>query len=56
MTGSEQATSQLFVTDYCHALELPLIVYRVDDGDVFIIRVRHGHEDWQSFKTAEAIE
>jgi toxin ParE1/3/4 len=26
-----------------------LIVYVVDDNDdIFIIRIRHGHEDWQS--------
>lgn len=33
-----------------HPMEAHLVVYRVDDsGDVFIIRVRHGHEDWQAF-------
>jgi len=26
-----------------------LIVYTVDDNDdIFIVRIRHGHEDWQS--------
>ncbi|MDQ6967630.1 MAG: hypothetical protein Q9M14_02975 [Mariprofundaceae bacterium] len=26
-----------------------LIVYMTDDNnDIFIIRIRHGHEDWQS--------
>lgn len=31
-----------------HPVGSHLIVYQVDDqGDVFIIRVRHGHEDWQ---------
>lgn len=32
-----------------HPVEAHLVVYRVDDnGDVFIIRVRHGHEHWQA--------
>lgn len=31
-----------------HPTDAHLVVYRVEDnGDVFIIRVRHGHEDWQ---------
>ena|SRR5690554_641402 len=31
-----------------HPTGTHLVVYRVDDeGDIFIIRVRHGHEDWQ---------
>jgi toxin ParE1/3/4 len=30
-----------------HPVQSHLVVYRVDeDGDVFVIRVRHGHEDW----------
>lgn len=30
-----------------HPVQAHLVVYRVnDDGDVFVIRVRHGHEDW----------
>ena len=24
------------------------ILYRIDDVDVFVRRIRHGHEDWQS--------
>lgn len=24
------------------------ILYRIDDADVFVRRIRHGHEDWQS--------
>lgn len=33
-----------------HPVEAHLVVYRVDaSGDVFIVRVRHGHEDWQTF-------
>ena len=31
-----------------HPIESHLIVYTIDeDGDVFIIRVRHGHENWE---------
>jgi toxin ParE1/3/4 len=30
-----------------HPVQSHLVVYRVDDdGDVFVIRVRHGQEDW----------
>jgi len=31
-----------------HPFKAHLIVYRVHEtGDVFIVRVRHGHEDWE---------
>ncbi|MGX5801434.1 type II toxin-antitoxin system RelE/ParE family toxin [Bradyrhizobium sp. Arg314] len=31
----------------CSGCKAHLIVYRVEEGgDVFIVRVRHGHEDW----------
>ena len=31
-----------------HPIESHLIVYTInEDGDVFIIRVRHGHENWE---------
>lgn len=30
-----------------HPFEAHLIVYRIEEGgDVFIVLVRHGHEDW----------
>lgn len=30
-----------------HPVQAHLVAYRVeDDGEVFVIRVRHGHEDW----------
>lgn len=30
-----------------HPFKAHLVVYRVDDdGDIFIVRVRNGHEDW----------
>src|SRR5699024_3587028 len=39
-----------------HPVEAHLVVYRVDDdGNVFIIRVRHGHEDWQAFTEMEPL-
>lgn len=32
-----------------HPIGSHLVIYRVDEnGDIFVIRVRHGHEDWQS--------
>jgi toxin ParE1/3/4 len=32
-----------------HPFKAHLIVYRLDeDGTIFIIRIRHGHEDWAS--------
>jgi len=32
-----------------HPFHSHLIVYTVDnDDDIFIVRIRHGHEDWQS--------
>src|SRR5690625_3225382 len=32
-----------------YPVEAHLVVYRVDDsGDIFIVRIRHGHEDWQA--------
>lgn len=31
-----------------HPIESHVVVYTIDeDGDVFIVRVRHGREDWQ---------
>lgn len=30
-----------------HPFKAHLVVYRIEvDGDVFIVRVRHAHEDW----------
>ena len=30
-----------------HPVQSHLVIYRVEnDGDVLIIRIRHGHEDW----------
>jgi len=32
-----------------HPIGSHLVIYRVEEnGTVFIIRVRHGHEDWQN--------
>jgi len=32
-----------------HPFQSHLIVYTVDEnGDIFIVRIRHGHEDWIS--------
>ncbi|NTG51523.1 type II toxin-antitoxin system RelE/ParE family toxin [Agrobacterium rhizogenes] len=30
-----------------HAFKAHLVVYRIEeDGAIFAIRIRHGHEDW----------
>lgn len=30
-----------------HPFKAHLVIYRIgDDGSVFVIRIRHGHEDW----------
>lgn len=30
-----------------HPIESRIVLYTVDEnGDIFVIRVRHGHEDW----------
>lgn len=30
-----------------HPFKAHLVIYQVEsDGDIFIVRVRHGHEDW----------
>ncbi|MBL39273.1 MAG: plasmid stabilization protein ParE [Xanthomonadales bacterium] len=30
-----------------HAVQSHLVIYRVEDnGEILIVRVRHGHEDW----------
>ena len=32
-----------------HPFKAHLIVYRVEhDGKIFVVRIRHGHEDWAS--------
>jgi toxin ParE1/3/4 len=32
-----------------HPVGSHLVIYRIEEnGELFIIRVRHGHEDWQS--------
>lgn len=32
-----------------HSFKAHLVVYRIEDDEkIFIIRVRHGHEDWAS--------
>ena len=31
-----------------HPIESNVVIYTIDDsGDIFIVRVRHGHEDWR---------
>lgn len=38
-----------FVRPYrIHRHEAHLIFYRVEKGEVYITRIRHGHEDWAS--------
>lgn len=40
-----------------HPVQAHVVVYRIDDnGDVFIVRVRHGHEDWQACADSESVE
>lgn len=35
-----------------HPFKAHLIVYRIEEGgDILIVRVRHGHEDWASEST-----
>ncbi len=30
-----------------HPFKAHIVVYRIrDDGSIFVIRIRHGHEDW----------
>ena len=30
-----------------HPFKAHLLIYRIEeDGDILIVRVRHGHEDW----------
>lgn len=30
-----------------HTFKAHLVVYRIiEDGNIFVIRIRHGHEDW----------
>ncbi|AKS43224.1 type II toxin-antitoxin system RelE/ParE family toxin [Wenzhouxiangella marina] len=37
-----------------HPLQSHLVIYLIeDDGEILIIRVRHGHEDWADPQTAE---
>ncbi|QND57292.1 type II toxin-antitoxin system RelE/ParE family toxin [Mesorhizobium huakuii] len=32
-----------------HPFKAHLVVYRIEaDGDILIVRIRHGHEDWAS--------
>lgn len=33
-----------------HPFKSHLILYRIEDSDIVIIGVRHGHEDWQESK------
>jgi len=40
-----------------HPVAAHLVVYRVDDdGDVFIVRIRHGREDWQAYPDSVPLE
>jgi len=35
-----------------HPFKAHLIVYRIEDDEkIFVIRIRHGHEDWASSST-----
>ena len=35
-----------------HPFKAHLVVYRIEaDGDVLIVRIRHGHEDWANAGT-----
>ena len=31
-----------------HPFRSHIILYKIEDGDVLIVRVRHAHEDWYS--------
>jgi toxin ParE1/3/4 len=40
---------EIFPPVRIHPIGSHLVIYRVEEnGTVFIIRVRHGHEDWQN--------
>jgi toxin ParE1/3/4 len=35
-----------------HPVKAHLIVYRVEDDEkIFVVRIRHGHEDWENIST-----
>ncbi len=38
---------EIFPPVRIHPFKAHIVVYRVgDDGSIFVIRIRHGHEDW----------
>ena len=36
-----------------HPYKAHLVIYETDGDDVFIIRLRHGHEDWRPFPAGD---
>lgn len=38
---------EIFPPVRIHPFKAHIVVYRIrDDGSIFVIRIRHGHEDW----------
>ena len=37
-----------------HPYKAHLVIYRIDGDDILILRLRHGHEDWQASTSGDA--
>jgi len=50
--GAARERTELGPPVRVHPYRAHLVIDEIEAGDVFVLRVRHGHEDWQTSPVA----